>query len=261
MKRRLFVDMDGTLANFHENNKCLELMYKPGYFEHLKPFENAVMALGMLCKSKSFSEVFILSSVPCEDYHRVVSEKKTWLTSLGINLDRAHLLFPLMGSSKVEYVTSATGANLTATDFLLDDYNENLEEWRSAGGTAIKFVNDFNDKGKNGPLWNGKRIRHDWSPEQITLNLERFWVPEGPSEMPMSKKGNMAYWDSIDALAEKYVRSLLAYSCPQVNFGDKFESKEDVIMRVAKEITEFSVNYLENDSSVGATFPYVEGDY
>lgn len=41
-KIRIFVDMDGTLARFHDENLYLERMFEKGFFRDLKPFENAV---------------------------------------------------------------------------------------------------------------------------------------------------------------------------------------------------------------------------
>lgn len=44
-KIRIFVDMDGTLARFHDENLYLERMFEKGFFRDLKPFENAVSAI------------------------------------------------------------------------------------------------------------------------------------------------------------------------------------------------------------------------
>jgi len=57
---------------------------------------------------------------------------------------------------------------------VIDDYNLNLEEWRKAGGTSIKLVNHMNDRGNDDPLWNGNRIRYDFSPERICQELVNF---------------------------------------------------------------------------------------
>lgn len=74
----------------------------------------------------------------------------------------------------------------------------------------------------------------------------------------MSKKGNMAYWDSIDELAEDYVRELLAYSQSPLKV-DEDEDEDDVFMDVSKEITELAVRLLEE--RFGADFPYVDENY
>ena len=44
-KIRIFVDMDGTLARFHDENLYLERMFEKGFFRDLKPFSNAVDAI------------------------------------------------------------------------------------------------------------------------------------------------------------------------------------------------------------------------
>ena len=39
MKKRLFVDMDGTVARFYEDNLCLEKMYEAEFFSTLLPYQ------------------------------------------------------------------------------------------------------------------------------------------------------------------------------------------------------------------------------
>ena len=90
----------------------------------------------------------------------------------------------------------------------------------------------------------------------------------------MNKKANMAYWDTIDNLAESYVKKLIKYSETKVNvYGscyeeedikemdaeERKEAREEGIMEIGKEITEFAVKLLEKH--YGARFPYVDENY
>lgn len=90
----------------------------------------------------------------------------------------------------------------------------------------------------------------------------------------MNKKANMAYWDEIDHLAEVYVKKLVKYSDTKVNvYGscytfedikdmdaeERKEAREEGIMEIGKEITEFAVKLLEEH--YGANFPYVDENY
>lgn len=90
----------------------------------------------------------------------------------------------------------------------------------------------------------------------------------------MDKKANMIYWDNIDNLTENYVKKLIKYSTTKVNiFGscytesdiqdmdsdERKEAKEEGIMEIGKEITEFAVKLLEKH--YGASFPYVDENY
>ena len=71
------------------------------------------------------------------------------------------------------------------------------------------------------------------------------------------KKANMAYWDSIDGLAEEYVVQLIAHSMPSVVIDD--EEYDDAVLELGKEITEFATKLLEE--RLGAEFPYVDENY
>ena len=71
------------------------------------------------------------------------------------------------------------------------------------------------------------------------------------------KKANMAYWDSIDSLAEGYVEALIAHSMQSVIIDE--EEYEDVVLELGKEITEFATKLLEERLS--AEFPYVDENY
>lgn len=90
----------------------------------------------------------------------------------------------------------------------------------------------------------------------------------------MDKKANMMYWDNIDDLAEAYVKKLIKYSDTKVNlYGscyseedikdmdaeERKEAREEAIMEIGKEITEFAVKLLEEH--YGAHFPYVDENY
>lgn len=169
--KRLFIDMDGTLARFHEQNNYLERMYENNFFVMLNAYENFLKAI---CSIHNYHdkdiEVHILSSVSDVEYERMVADKVLWLCGNGLKFDFDRLHFPLIGTSKTSHIKGA----IKETDILIDDYNHNLSEWRMAGGTSIKFVNDINDKGINGPLWDGLRVRYDWSSERIEDELLRI---------------------------------------------------------------------------------------
>ncbi len=47
----LFVDMDGTLARFHDEVQYLERMFEKGFFLGLKPFGEAVRAVNSLAEA------------------------------------------------------------------------------------------------------------------------------------------------------------------------------------------------------------------
>ena len=167
-KIRIFVDMDGTLARFHDENLYLERMFEKGFFRDLKPFENAVSAIKELVKDNT-SEIFILSATvnSCS-----LEEKQEWLDRYLPEIDKEHRIFTSLNVPKSE----AIGHRLTDKDILIDDYNKNLLEWQKAGGTSVKAKNNINHKGLHGELWKGDLIDITDTAESIVEHMTKIIV-------------------------------------------------------------------------------------
>lgn len=173
MKKRLFLDMDGTLARFHDVDKqFIEAMWQQGFYAGLKPFENMVNAVKFFIKQHPDVEVFILSAVLDTVPPFVADEKNEWLDKYLPEIAWENRIFIPAGENKAD----ALGV-LDEDDYLLDDYNKNLYEFEAAGGFSIKFRNDVNHQGKGayggekGALWQGPMVSYDSSPEEIAEQL------------------------------------------------------------------------------------------
>ena len=75
--KRLLIDMDGTVARFYDQAKCIEKMYEPGFFSGLYPYENMVEAVKLLLKRDDL-QLYILSTV---DGDAARADKKNWITA------------------------------------------------------------------------------------------------------------------------------------------------------------------------------------
>lgn len=152
---RLFVDMDGTLAEFHPVD-TLEQLYEPGYFANLPPQETVVAGVRELMQTHPEIEVHVLSAVLTDSPH-AQSEKNAWLDQHlpEIPLENRH--YPPCGTDK----TMCIPDGLHARDYLLDDYTSNLNTWYPPD-CAIKLLNGINHT--NGS-WQHNRIsmEHDGS--------------------------------------------------------------------------------------------------
>ena len=155
-KPRYFFDMDGVLFKFDNTLTSLEPLYEEGYFKNLLTHRLAVHCLQEMLMEVP-EQLYILS-------HHIDSpfaeqEKREVLQELFPSLDMHNVILVPYGESKTDYVPIRVKEN----DFLIDDYNHNLECWRAAGGYAIKFVNDINDRHGS---WKGSKVEYD-DPELI----------------------------------------------------------------------------------------------
>ncbi len=143
-KKRLFVDMDGTLAEFKVVD-TLERLYEPHYFERLKPNESVVAAVKDIVNNHPEIDVYILSAV-LSDSKYALYEKKNWIKEYLPEIPEDKCIFPPCGSDKKDFIPDG----IRSDDFLLDDYSLNLNSWEPPA-RGIKLLNGIN--GNNG-TWN-----------------------------------------------------------------------------------------------------------
>lgn len=155
--------MDGTLSRFHDEALYLERMWEEDFFQNLKPFEQIVNAVNELSK-RSDVEVFVLSAAIEGEPPYCQAQKHNWIDKYLPNIDSEHRIFTKVGTDKTKYILNG----ISKDDFLCDDYNKNLDEWKQSGGTSIKCKNNINHRGLVDPLWTGPIIENDNPPNHIT---------------------------------------------------------------------------------------------
>lgn len=160
-KKRLFVDMDGTLAEFKQID-ALEQLYEKGYFENLQPQMAVVEAVKIISKECPDIEVYILSAV-LSDSQYALQEKNAWLDRYLPEIDKSHRLFPPCGSDKKDVIKDG----ITEKDFLLDDYTLNLNAWEPPA-RGIKLLNGINHT--NGS-WQKAMVLWNRMPETLASDI------------------------------------------------------------------------------------------
>lgn len=169
MKPRLFVDMDGTLAEWRNikisiehiedcykqdyfMQKLDEVLYTPHYFGTLKPHQEVIDAIKKIIEEDEI-EVYVLSCVLPDKYGQSpLKDKHNWLNRYIPEIDWEHRIFVPNGDDKKKYIPGG----VKATDALLDDYTKNLKSFSTAA-KAIKLSNEINSR--NG-TWLGNRISY-----------------------------------------------------------------------------------------------------
>lgn len=178
-KIRLFVDMDGTLAewkkltlSFSESEeatpemiqkKIYEILNEPEYYYRLQPHNQVIEAIREIVSNPEV-EVFILSCVlPDGEQNTPQKDKDAWLDKFLPEIDKAHRIFVPDGENKTSFVPG----RVRKTDFLLDDYTKNLTDWE-VYGTGIKLLNNVNSS-KN--TWQGSRIAYNGNSHFMAQSL------------------------------------------------------------------------------------------
>lgn len=174
MSKKIYVDMDGTLCRFHDTeHKYIEAMWTQEFYINLKPFEEFLNGLSVCIDRNPDTEFYILSAILDTEPPFAEAEKREWIHRHLPQLDDDHMIFTPAGRDKSEYI-----GEINADCVLIDDYNKNLNEWRSAGGSSVKFINDINNRGlgayggEKGELWSGMSIYYNQSSMDICLQIE-----------------------------------------------------------------------------------------
>ena len=191
--KRLFVDMDGTLAEFHPVD-TMETLYEQGYFAQLAPHENVVNGIKTFMKENPETEVFILSSV-LTDSPYAQAEKNAWLDRYLPEIGMDNRIFVPCGSAKNEFVPGGVREN----DALLDDYSKNLHEW---SGKTLKLMNGIN--GTKGSF-QGEKISAEMPVAEFAERLASFCEGKEGSLQAETEKAdieNLSYEDKFKIIIE-----------------------------------------------------------
>ena len=117
MKRVIYCDMDGVVADFNNEPNAVErFRVEKGFFFKLKPIEINVKAVKELAR---YNEVYILTASPNP---RADKDKIKWLKKYMPFIAKENIIICRNGERKVDFMKSDYG-------ILLDDYSVNLQEW------------------------------------------------------------------------------------------------------------------------------------
>lgn len=150
-KPRIFFDMDGVLFKSEDRIESLDIFYEQGYFSNL-PIHRVVAESFQKLLEEDPYQTYIISHFVDSPYAK--KEKMESIQKFFPTMDRHFVKLVPYGESKSLYVPEG----ISQKDILIDDYNPNLKDWEKHGGTAIKMVNEFNDKNGN---WKGARLYFD----------------------------------------------------------------------------------------------------
>ncbi|MEM5780521.1 MAG: hypothetical protein AAGU02_05185, partial [Lawsonibacter sp.] len=142
-------------------------------------------------------EVYTLSSV-LGDSPYAVKEKNAWLDENlpEIRVDRR--LFPPCGMDKKQSVPGG----VQNTDFLMDDYTQNLLRWPGQGIKLLTAINHTRG------TWEGNRIRADKPSEEIMKDLLR--VLQGGHVL--DEKPTVTWADVIQEVEAQAWNNVMSYS-------------------------------------------------
>lgn len=149
--KRLFIDLDGTVAKFNVRNALEKFDKEKGFFAKLGAYVN-IEVINELAKS---NQVFVISASPNEQADK---DKLTWIDKFLPNLPKANICFCRLGKNKAKEIKKNFNIQINKECILLDDYTKNLVEWESVGGVGIKRLTSVADN-KSGK-WKGLAIRN-----------------------------------------------------------------------------------------------------
>ena len=148
--KKIFLDLDGTLAKFNVPNALKRFEIEKGFFARLGAYKN-IDKINEMAKT---GNVYIISASP-NIYADL--DKMTWIKKYLPNVKRENIIFCRLGINKAKYIEHKLNIKIDKECYLLDDYTKNLNEWESAGGTGIKRITSVADNSRG--LWKGLQIK------------------------------------------------------------------------------------------------------
>lgn len=148
--KRLFLDLDGTLARFNVRNALGRFKKEKDFFTNLLAYKS-IEVVNKLAKQ---GNLYIISASPNA---RADVDKLKWIMKYLPNIPIENITFSRLGENKAEIISYKYGITINSDCLLLDDYTKNLNDWENVGGTGIKRLTTCADNSRK--LWKGAEIK------------------------------------------------------------------------------------------------------
>lgn len=149
--KRLFLDLDGTIAKFNVKNALERFDNEIGFFAKL----GAYVGVEVVNELALNGNIFIISASPNE---QADNDKMVWLKKYLPNIKQENITLCRIGENKAEIIQNKYNIVINKECLLLDDYTKNLIEWEKVGGLGVKRITKCADNSRG--LWKGQEIKH-----------------------------------------------------------------------------------------------------
>ena len=149
--KRIFLDMDGTLARFNVPNALNRFNEEEGFFANLKAYKG-IEAINQLCCD--YTEAYIISA---STHKKADIDKIEWLSKYLPNIEFENIILCRLGENKAKVIERELNIILDDECYLLDDYTKNLQEWENMGGIGIKRITHCADNSTK--KWKGLELK------------------------------------------------------------------------------------------------------
>lgn len=147
---KLFLDLDGTLAQFNVRNALKRFDKEQGFFANLKAYKYIELVNTLALEQ----DLFIISASPNE---QADNDKMFWLDKHLPNIKKENITLCRIGENKGIILQNKYNITIDRTCYLLDDYTKNLVEWEQLGGTGVKRLTSVADNSRK--LWKGLQVK------------------------------------------------------------------------------------------------------
>lgn len=150
MNKKVFLDLDGTLAKFNVRSALERFDKEVGFFAKLGAYKG-IEVVNELAKT---NQLFIISASPNEQADK---DKMIWIQKYLPNVSIDNITLCRIGQNKAQIIEKKYSIKIDNNCYLLDDYTKNLNEWESFGGLGIKRLTSVADNSRK--LWKGLQIK------------------------------------------------------------------------------------------------------
>lgn len=149
--KKIFLDLDGTLAKFNVRNALERFDKEVGFFANL----GAYKGIDIVDKLARLGNIYIISASPNEQADK---DKMQWIEKYLPNVPQENITLCRLGENKARIIENKYNFKIDKNCYLLDDYTKNLTEWEQVGGIGIKRLTHCADNSRK--LWKGLAIKN-----------------------------------------------------------------------------------------------------